>query len=314
MICITLLTAILVSTTGLTITEPVDGEIYDGDWLTVRAIVENDNEQPDSVHYSLNSEPVVLIPRLNTDWYTYLQNDLHHGFSESPAPHESTVLWTAPVCGTFHEFCSPVIVDDMLYFGSLGDTTLYALDPAIGAEIWSYKLLGWVDDAVTVKDNRVYVTADSIWCLNAFTGERFWAFAADGADGMHGTSPVVTEEFVYAASDLYPDSFALHALNRETGMEIWSVEYPNTMMSCITYYEDAIYVPTWDGPLYALDRSNGSVLWTNTDSDDGYWDSSPTVYDGSIFITGSSGTLCTVNATNNRSKSEWNDNRKIFKG
>ncbi|MCD4706880.1 MAG: PQQ-binding-like beta-propeller repeat protein [Candidatus Sabulitectum sp.] len=290
MLVCTLMTSIFIFTTSVEITEPVDGETYNGDWLTVRAVVENENEIPDSVHYTLNGEAAIQIPRLNTDWYTYMQNDLHHGFSESPAPHEPTVLWAAPVCGTFHEFCSPVIVDDMLYFGSLGDTTLYALDPATGVEIWNYKLLGWVDDAVTVKENRVYVTADSIWCLNACTGERCWAFAEEGANGMSGTSPVVTEDYVYAVSTVYPGSYALHALNPETGLENWRVEYPNTMISCITYYENAIYIPTWDGPLYALDASNGDLLWTNTDSEDGYWDSSPTVYDGSIFIT-SIGTL-----------------------
>ena len=83
-----ILTAILISVTNLTITEPVDGETYDGDWLPLRAIVENENEVPDSVHYSLNGAAVVLIPRLNTDWYTYMANDCRTGYSESPAPHE----------------------------------------------------------------------------------------------------------------------------------------------------------------------------------------------------------------------------------
>lgn len=115
----------------------MDGETYNGDWLTVRAIVENDNEIPQNLQYSLNGQSAVAIPRLNTDWYTYMQNDLRQGYSESPAPHESTVLWAAPVCGTYHEFCSPVIVNDILYFGSLCDTTLYALDPATGVEEWS---------------------------------------------------------------------------------------------------------------------------------------------------------------------------------
>ena len=63
----TILTAILIFTTNLTITEPVDGETYDGDWLTVRAIVENENEIPEYVQYSLNGQPVVQVPRLNTD-------------------------------------------------------------------------------------------------------------------------------------------------------------------------------------------------------------------------------------------------------
>ena len=102
MLFVTLLTAAMIFATSLTITEPVDGETYNGDWLTVRAIVENNNEVPDYVQHSLNGQPVLQIPRLDTDWYTYMQNDLHHGFSESPAPIDNTILWTAPVTGDYH--------------------------------------------------------------------------------------------------------------------------------------------------------------------------------------------------------------------
>ena len=118
MIIKTILAAILISTTNLTITEPVDGETYDGDWLSVRAIVENDNEKADSVHYSLNGQPVIQIPRLNTDWYTYMANDHHTGYSESPAPTDNTILWTAPVTGDWHEFPIPVIVEGIVYYPS----------------------------------------------------------------------------------------------------------------------------------------------------------------------------------------------------
>ena len=68
MLLSTLLISTFLLTTSVTITEPVDGDTYDGDWLTVRAIVENENELPDSVHYTLNGETVIEIPRLNTDW------------------------------------------------------------------------------------------------------------------------------------------------------------------------------------------------------------------------------------------------------
>ena len=88
-----LIMSTLISATSVTITEPVDGETYDGDWLMLKAIVENDDEVPDSLHSVLNGSPTAPVPRLSTDWYTYMQNDLHHGYSESPAPP------MAPSCG-----------------------------------------------------------------------------------------------------------------------------------------------------------------------------------------------------------------------
>ena len=47
MLTLSLLMSAVLLTTGVTITEPVDGETYNGDWLTLRAIVENENEIPD---------------------------------------------------------------------------------------------------------------------------------------------------------------------------------------------------------------------------------------------------------------------------
>jgi len=158
-----ILTAILISVTNLTITEPVDGETYDGDWLPLRAIVENENELPDSVHYTLNGAAVVLIPRLNTDWYTYMANDCRTGYSESPAPHDNTILWTAPVTGTCHEFVSPVVVDGRVYHASEEDEIAYCLDAATGAEIWRFENIGdAIDDAMHVQDGKAYLASDSI--------------------------------------------------------------------------------------------------------------------------------------------------------
>ena len=194
----TLLTAILISVTNLTITEPVDGETYDGDWLTVRAIVENENEIPDSVHYSINGQPVLQVPRLNTDWYTYMANDLHTGYSESPAPTDNTILWTAPVTGDSHEFPSPVIVNGIVYYPSnMGTDSLYALDAATGELIWKYRT-GMTDDAVTVKNGYLYIASDSVWCLDALTGARIWA---NGDADCTGSTPAVVEGRVYCANN-----------------------------------------------------------------------------------------------------------------
>ena len=285
----TILTAILISVTNLTITEPADGEAYNiNDLLTVRAIVENENELPDSVHYSLNSEPVVQIPRLNTDWYTYMQNDLHHGFSESPAPTDNTILWTAPVTGNYHEFPTPVIVDGIVYYPSnYGTDSLYALDAATGELIWKYRT-GHTDDAVTVKDGYLYTASDSLWCLDALTGERIWA--TDAADSR-GSTPAVVDGNVYCGQANYSQKTSyIYCFDAVTGSEIWSNTLSGFTASCMTVWNGMVFVPTSyfneETPLYALNASTGSIIWENTDSYGGYWDSSPVVVDSVIYISG----------------------------
>jgi len=271
---------------NVAITEPQDGATYDGDWLTVRAIVENDNELPDSVHYTLNAQPFILIPRLNTDWYTYMQNDLHHGFSESPAPTTNTIFWTAPITGTQHEFPTPVVVDGLVYYpqNANGDT-LFALDAATGEVEWIFTGTGSTDDAVTVKNGYLYIASDSLWCLDALTGERIWA--TGDADGGAST-PAVVDGRVYCGRGA--DVLCLEAL---TGVELWSdsLLFGGGMVSCMTVWNNMVFIPTYMGPLYAVDILDGSIIWINNDSPDGYWDSSPTVYDSIIYIGGDDGYL-----------------------
>ncbi|MCD4848748.1 MAG: PQQ-like beta-propeller repeat protein, partial [Candidatus Aegiribacteria sp.] len=259
---------LVISASGVNIMEPVDGETYDGDWLTVRAIVENENEIPEYVQYSLNGQPVVQIPRLNTDWYTYMQGDLHHGFSESPAPTDNTILWTAPVTGDYHEFPTPVIVDGIVYYPSnYGTDSLYALNAATGELIWKYST-GYTDDAVTVKDGYLYTASDSLWCLDALTGERIWATDAADADG---STPAVVGGRVYCGRSNYSQSIShIYCFDAVTGSEIWSEVLYGYTASCMTVWNGMVFIPIFlynnNPPLYALDANTGSIIWVNTDS------------------------------------------------
>ncbi|MBN2587377.1 MAG: PQQ-binding-like beta-propeller repeat protein [Candidatus Fermentibacteraceae bacterium] len=288
------LISILVSVTSLIITEPVDGETYDGDWLMLNSIVENDDEIPDSVRYVLNGQAPVLLPRLNTDWYTYMQNDVHHGFSESPAPMDNTILWAAPVTGDYHEFPTPVIVDGLVYYPSnYGKDSLFALDAATGETVWKY-YTGYTDDAVTVKDGYVYTASDSLWCFDALTGDRVWATAAADADG---STPAVYDGGVFCGRGSFsPTESHVYRFDALTGDEEWSQTFPGYTASCLTVWNGMVFIPTYYGALNALDAGTGSIIWQNTDSYGGYWDSSPVILDGIIYICGSDAKARAINA------------------
>ena len=116
--CVTMFLLAVVAAIDLSITQPEDGGVYYSCSLTLSAIVQNENILPDSVTYSLNGEPFLPVPRLSTDWPTYMQSNLHHGYSAAPAPHEPTILWTAPVTGLIHEFPTPIVVNGVVYYSS----------------------------------------------------------------------------------------------------------------------------------------------------------------------------------------------------
>ena len=48
--------------------------------------------------------------------------------------------------------------------------------------------------------------------------------------------------------------------------------------------------------LYALDQETGEVVWTNMDSYKGYWDSSPVIVEGIIYISGEDGKTRAIDA------------------
>jgi len=283
MIIVALISTIL-SASGVAITEPVDGETYNGDWLTVRAIVENENTLPDSVHYTLNGGNVVTVPRLNTDWYTYMANDCHTGYSESPGPADSTILWTAHVTGNNHEFPTPVVVDGIVYYpqDSTGDS-LYALNAATGEILWTYRT-GYTDDAVTVKNGYLYTSSDSLWCLDALTGERIWASGEATGDA---STPAVYGDAVFSCSNNFAaNSSTVYSLDTETGDVNWTNGVSGYAASCLTIWNDMLFMPTYRGPMYAFNASNGEIIWQNTDAQGGYWDSSPVIVDGYLYILG----------------------------
>ena len=247
MLVLTMFFSSIFATTSVMITEPEHCAAYNLDELPgFRTIVENENSIPDSVLYSLNGEPFAQVPRLNTDWPTYMQSYLHHGFSESPAPLDNTILWTAPVTGDTHEFPTPVVVDGIVYYPSnFGTDSLYALDAATGEIIWKYRV-GYTDDAVTVYDGRVYSASDSLFCFDALTGERIWA---SGDADNKGSTPVVLDGKVYCGTayhmSSYPDTSYVVCLNAVDGSTIWTrTIYDVYTACCLTPWEDLILVPS----------------------------------------------------------------------
>jgi outer membrane protein assembly factor BamB len=278
----------LASAIGVSITQPEDGGIYGSGWIEIRALVQNGNILPDSVTCSLNGEPAALIPRLNTDWPTYMQNNQNHGYSQSPAPMTSEVLWTAPVCSDWHTFENPVVVEGVVY--QVGRSSVYALEAATGQEIWSYPI-GGHDDPPSYVDGRLYVQGqDSVYCLDADSGERIWAFHGPND---HGGTPCVLEGRVACAGYQYqsPGHTTVYCLSASDGQLEWSTAISGQIGNCMASWNGMFFVGTLNGPLCALDASTGQTVWSHTITEGGYWDTSPTIVDGKIYIGGMDGAV-----------------------
>ncbi len=86
----------------------------------------------------------------------------------------------------------------MVYIGS-PDGTVYALNAAAGAKLWSFTAGGHVVSSPAVANGVVYVGSDdgTVYALNAAAGARLWSFTTGN---LVQSPPAVANGVVYIGS------------------------------------------------------------------------------------------------------------------
>jgi outer membrane protein assembly factor BamB len=95
------------------------------------------------------------------------------------------------------------------------------------------------------------------------------------------TSPVVGDGTVYAAGS--GDPGLIHALDIETGDQLWQFEPAGYVSSAPALVDSTLYVGTWGKQFYAIDAETGTEEWSR-DIGHRFGSSSPVVTDGTIFV------------------------------
>ena len=217
--------------------------------------------------------------------------------------------WTVQPGGSFS---SPAYATDadgtpVVVFGSVDpDNSVYALNANTGAEIWTYRTNDTTanDDvgaAPTISapgvngfaDGVAYITGKNkvTYALDLTTGSVLWqdALAVGKAGDIAGSA--------LDGNTLYVDSdTGVYALNATTGAQVWHVLSQGAFYSspAITGAagQQVLITGNLTGHLYALSLATGATLWTQQPDTAGYW-SSPTISQGTIYITGKDGQLLT---------------------
>jgi len=131
----------------------------------------------------------------------------------------------------------PIVVGDLVLFGSSADDQVYALDASSGRIRWRYFSGGPVRFAPVAWKDRVFVASDDgfLHALALADGRVLWKHRA-GPDGRQVLGnerlishwparggPVVWEDKVYYSGGIWPsDGVFLHALEAESGRPVWS--------------------------------------------------------------------------------------------
>lgn len=236
------------------------------------------------IHRELKEDGRVLMRRwtLQTQSFTGESGDRGYEFS-NPVVHQNTLIfgsrgkglvsiyprllqtrWAFPLeQGVVSEI---LVAQNTVYFGG-GDGNLYSVDAETGALNWKYELRNPQISRPTLDGNRLFVTTtdDTVYAFDAATGKWLWHYrrrTAQTASVRGASAPLVDgRQVLVGLSDGY-----LVALGLEDGALKWEKRlHPGTKFvdvdAAVVIDDTRLLVPSYDGALYCLKRTNGEVIW-----------------------------------------------------
>jgi len=140
-----------------------------------------------------------------------------------------------------------------------------AFDARSGRMRWRFDTVGSARGVPLVIGRDVLVSsgANSLFCLDALTGEEYWAFHSEDTLAQFWPTrdmPVVAQNTVYVALGA---STEFNALNLHTGRKMWEVNLHERMTGgpLLDVARGVVYLMTWSGKVVALDMRSGAVRW-----------------------------------------------------
>lgn len=170
------------------------------------------------------------------------------------------IAWRAEV-GNYLTDSTPALEGQTLFVAAHG-TTIKALNAQTGATYWTFALAERIEAPPMVVGARVLVASrTTLWTLNATNGTLLWKFHR-GAVGWPTTGvPAVAGGTVYVGLG---SGSSLWALNLTTGQTVWSFDTGDRITSAPLVSAGIVYIATWHGEIFALDRAHGNMLWVYT--------------------------------------------------
>lgn len=253
------------------------GQDANGRVLPLQAVVSNqaiwleiDDSKaryPVAVHMVLTASeppppPPILLPPASP-WPMFHHDAQRTGVGRGPAA-QGKRKWMFDADNPVSSSVALGLSGKAAYVGA-GDA-VYALNTAIGKQLWKYETGGHVGSSPAVGPddggNVVYVGSDdkNVYALGAANGNLLWKFATNGPVN---SSPAVSQDgsvvYITAAPAMILGPGTVYAINASNGKQNWSV---NVGESSPAISPDGKTVYVGGDKLYALNAASGATLWT----------------------------------------------------
>ncbi|GAB3742434.1 hypothetical protein GCM10028816_52020 [Spirosoma lituiforme] len=208
----------------------------------------------------------------------------------------------------FPVYSSPIVQDGLIYVGSSGGSLLI-MDEDSGTVIKDIFLENTVIASSPVySEGIVYIGCNNkLYAIDVPSGIKRWVFSAIG-DRSFKFNPAVYNGVVFAGNFGLKGNF--YALDSKTGAQRW--KYPAITATSATVYKNQVFFGGYEQStpyLYCLDVTNGELIWKF--KFDGAINSSPTIYNGLIYIGSLDSKLYAIDAKSGQKRWEFETTKRI---
>lgn len=183
----------------------------------------------------------------NTDGYLYALRQ-----------ETGAVVWRTSVHDNLTD--STPTLEGQVLFVAVHSTALEALNAHNGQVYWQFETHEKIQAPPLAVNGRVYLASrTTVWALDASSGKLLWKFH-HGVEGWPtSAAPTMMGNVLYIGLGSGTQFWALNVAN---GQMLWSFDTGDRITSTALVANNTVYVATWHGLIYALERSTGSKLWS----------------------------------------------------
>lgn len=150
-------------------------------------------------------------------------------------------------------------LEGQVLFVSVHSTALEALNATTGQAYWIVETGERIQaPPLVVGDHVLVATRLALWALDAASGRVLWRFHYGAAGWPTTGSAAVSGNVVFVGLGT---ATRLWALSLDDGRLMWSFDTGDRITSEPLVQGDSVYIATWHGNIFALDRLTGKKRW-----------------------------------------------------